>query len=161
MKIAFLSSHFQLLFGFTCINKFLQDLGAHLRYNNVLCNAFTGSNCTYSTESSFVQLHYVSLHSHVILHWQRELWAALHADPSPRHAYVEKRADGTVIFLPRVLCCCLVLSHIIYFLHKVSLTQLFLIPVVEFQRAQLAPPICHLGGDWDPGCGLAIGCWPP
>lgn len=63
MKIAFLSSHFQLLFGFTYINKFLQDLGAHLRYNNVLCNAFTGSNCTYSTEISFVQLHDVSLHS--------------------------------------------------------------------------------------------------
>lgn len=36
MKIAFLSSHFQLLFGFTCINKFLQELGAHLRYTNVL-----------------------------------------------------------------------------------------------------------------------------
>lgn len=68
-----------------------------------------------------------------------------HAGPSPKHAYVERRADGTVIFLLCVLCCCLVLSHIIYFLHKVSLAQLFLIPVVEFQRAQLAPPICHLG----------------
>lgn len=63
MKIAFLSSHFQLLFGFTCIDKFLQELGAHLRYNNVFFNAFTGSNCTYSTEISFVQLHDVSFHS--------------------------------------------------------------------------------------------------
>ena len=47
-------------------------------------------------------------------------------------------------FLLRVLCC-LVLSHIIYFLHKVSSAQLLLIPVVGFQRARSAPPICHLG----------------
>lgn len=130
----FLYSHFQFVWFYRYKQNLWQAFGAHLRYNNVLLTPLTLLMFSLSGYTILLSSPcYPTLAESIV----GSCAYRPNTQTSTRGKGDQRNKDFYSMFCAPLRS---ILSQIIYFLYKVSSVQLFLVLVVEFQRALRSHP---------------------